>query len=62
MSAVAIEIDFSKFTKALNFVYNVTHKDGPALVNKYALQTIIGSKGVKGAAAMTPRPGSLFGS
>lgn len=50
-----ISLNDSDFADALRFVADATGKEIVALANKYALQTIIGSKGIEGAMQRTPK-------
>lgn len=48
-----IELDTSKFNQAVHFVFENTERALPEIINRAALVTIIGGKGVQGAMQQT---------
>ncbi len=52
---MGVTIDSREFVAALKFVTEETNRTLPVAINKGALTTIIGAKGVKGAMQLTPK-------
>ena len=48
------QLDTSEFSKAMQFVVEVTKKDSAEVLNRAALHAVIGGKGVRGAMQRTP--------
>lgn len=52
---MGFELDTSSFKESIRFVLDNTHKKLPDVINRAALATIIGGKGVQGAMQRTPK-------
>lgn len=55
MPRVTVTLDTRKFEAAVKFVFNNTRRALPEIINRAALVTIIGGKGVEGAMKRTRR-------
>jgi hypothetical protein len=55
MPGFQVEVDTRELMAAIRYVFDNTHKTMPAIVNRAALVTIIGGKGVTGAMRRTMR-------
>jgi hypothetical protein len=55
MPGVQIEVDTRQLTAAIRYVFAKTQKTMPDIINRAALVTIIGGKGVTGAMQGTPK-------
>lgn len=49
------QLDLREFSEALRFVEEVTQKEAPVLLNKAALNVVIGGAGYMGAVQLTPK-------
>jgi len=52
---MGFELDTNSFKESIRFVLDNTHKKLPDVINRAALATIIGGKGVQGAMQRTPK-------